>query len=410
MPKAVYNKHKMKKKRERQKTEKAATAAHSSQSLHKAKKYEQKKRGQRRFAWGFLALAVFGSSSVLAIAALGNSIFQLKEVEIAKAPTAQLSSAGVKESTSVALPVTYYDQWSDLCVYDDGEKIEPERRQFEWTMCGYGERGIEQGLMTPGLGTAGYPVAVPGKNETNQGLDTDKWFDLVEGETEQESGTLQLRYNKDGATFTFGADDFYPMDGVEFSHEDAVNKDGHNHLFTMRFAVPFVVLANGGEQFTMTADDDTFVYVNGQLAVDMGGVHDPTTGIIAIDGEGRVMAKVEDNDWVDTGVKLNRDETATINVFHADRDAANSLIRLEFSGMNLMLQDGVQIASAEVANSPDGYAAPLGVSRVFDKDTTWGIVIAATIEGVLALVAVVLVMVAARYLVKVKVQREIEDL
>ena len=332
----VYNKHKMNKKREKQ------------------------ERGKWQMAWGISALLVFGCMMIGAVLAMKDSIFQLQEVEVAKAPTAQLASAGVKESTSVALPVKYYDQWSDLCEYDDGEKLQPEIRQFEWTLCGYNENELEQGLVLPELGPDGLPVAATGQKEANQAINMEKWFGLVEGETEEQSGTLQLRYDKDGAKFTFGADDFYPMEGVEFSKEDKANKDGHNRLFTMQFSVPFVALVNGGEQFTVTMDDDTFVFVNDRLVVDMGGVHDAMTGVMAIDDEGKVMAKVDDGGWKDSGVRLAPGEKATVEVFHADRDSKDSTIQLEFAGMNLMLDDGVQIANANKVD--DGYAAPLGVS------------------------------------------------
>ena len=354
-----------------------------------------------------VALGVFGVSAIVAMFGLGNSIKEIGDAEVAKSADALLASAGVNEDKTIALPVTYFDQKADECVdmYDTNARTELKSRQFEWISCDYYTKKLEQGLVESSLDENDLPVAKAGKLVTNRGLDFGKWFDAVEGESAEYVGTLQLKYTADEAKFEFLAPDFYPLDEAEFSASDEVNSDGHNHLFTMNFAVPFTVLKSGEETFEITADDDTFVFLDGKLVLDMGGVHEVTTGAVKIGADGRVFASVDNEDWQRTDVALTAGELATLKIFHADRDSSESELDLAFSQMNLALNEGTQIAANVTGENDPTYVGPLGETRVFAADATRSLMIIATIEGVVVIVAAVLLVSVARFVVKQKIEK-----
>ncbi len=42
----------------------------------------------------------------------------------------------------------------------------------------------------------------------------------------------------------------------------------------------------GGETFHYRGDDDVFVYINNQLVINLGGIHDPEIGDVVLDNLG----------------------------------------------------------------------------------------------------------------------------
>ena len=372
------------------------------------KNNQQKKSSRKDLVWifGGLSVVAFIVGLGLLFYGMSSTIDSIEQEAVSKAPEAILASAGMSEDKDVYMSVAYYDQREDECanLYDTNQKDVLEKRQFEWESCGYYNKELEKGLVDYDLGEDKLPVFRSGSTTANRGLGgTDRWFSAVDGKSASYIGALKLEYSARGAEFSFYNDEFYPIDKAEFSKGDQVNRDGHNHLFTMNFAVPITVLMDGHEALEITADDDTFVFMDDKLAIDLGGVHDAMSGQLIIHNDGEVYAATEGEELAYTGIKLVRDAGTMLRIFHADRDAAGSVFAVRLLGMNVTLVDtklaqkGVE-DSMQVAYDPTDptYEAPLGQSVVIKPDNTKGYIIMLTIEGAMVVVFAILLVLAAK--------------
>lgn len=368
-----------------------------------------KKIQKKARALSIVSLAVFVLATMVMVFALSRTVAEVREVAISREPDVLLANAGLKDAKDVSLQVSYFDQMADECVdmYDKTKSGMLEERQFGWRKCGYYNQQLEQGIVDYDLGSDYLPIAVGGNLIPNRGLtDLSRWYSEVEGKSREYTGIIKLNYDAEDATFNFYQKEFYPLDDVEYDKTEIVNNDGHNHLFTMRFMVPFTALLSGNESFSITADDDSFVFVGDKLVLDMGGIHDAMTGSLVIRENGEIYTSVNDVDYAYSGVNINKGDGSVVRIYHADRDEADSVFKVGFTGMNLGVvdakladggEDGVQIAYDP--NDPS-YVAPLGESSVVKPDTTRGYMIMVTIEGVAVVVLAVFVVLSARLLVK----------
>lgn len=377
----------------------------------KKKQRKGKKVNQFR-VFGAMSLVAFVAVLLFLMMGLGSTIGGIKEESISKSADVILANAGLNDDKDVFLSVMYYDQKQDECVglYDISREDELKKRQFGWSECGYYNNDIEKDLVDYELGNDHFPTFLAGKLIPNRGLDeADRWYQAVENKSASYFGTLGLKYEAEKAEFYFNRDEFYPIDEVKFSEGDVANQDGHNHLFTMSFAVPFTVLANGSEEFEITADDDTFVFVGDRLAIDLGGVHDAMTGSFSINEDGEVYAASGDEEQAYTGITLKGGDGAMVRIFHADRDSSSSVFGVKFTGMNISVVDSrlaSQNGGVQIAYDPTDptYEAPLGQSVVMKPDNSKGLMIMAMIEGVMVVVFAVLIVIAARIAIRRRMQ------
>ena len=367
-----------------------------------------KKRQKKSQALIISVLGFFGLVMLLSIFGLSKSVQQIDGEIIAREPEAILANAGVTDGTSVDLPVAYWDQKADGCVnlHDADVSSKLKNRQFGWTNCGYNYKQLEKGIVAYNLGKDYLPVAVGGKMIPNRGLSNmDRWVDSVDGKSKEYSGKIKLAYNADGgSSFSFASNDFYPLDDASFSASDSENKDGHNHLFTMNFAVPFTVMASGEEYYEVSADDDTFVFMGDELVLDMGGIHDATTGKVMINEQGEVYAAIDEEEMAFSGIRVNNGDSEMIRIFHADRDVDGSVFKIMLNNMSLNVvhselagANGVQVAYDP---SDPSYVAPLGESTVVRPDGTKGYIVMATAFGAVIIVLSVFVGILMRSLIK----------
>lgn len=280
---------------------------------------------------------------------VGELVVEMNENQV----NAILASADVKNDSAVSVPVLYYKQVKDECANLYSGDI--SGRQFEWSECGYYKRALEKELTEPILNAESLPVLKNGELLSNRSLaDFARWFHTVEGKSQVVASNLNLTYKSESASFVFESEKFEPV--------------GKNELFTMNLGVPVQVM--GGEKFAISADDDTWVYIDDKIVLDMGGVHGVMKGKFEIRENGEVYAAVENESPAYAGIKLNLDAPAIIRIFHANRDSAESVFEMKFDNTLLNVTDAVlaaddsSAAGTVVAYNPDDptYVPPLGES------------------------------------------------
>ena len=137
--------------------------------------------------------------------------------------------------------------------------------------------------------------------------------------------SLLLRRNSRG-NFEFTTNNYFPLNGRGFNDKIArsfwatTNRDPqffeNNYLFTSEISVNFTY--QGGEVFTFQGDDDVWVYINNQLAVDLGGVHPNLESSVNLDE----FASIH-------GLQIGN--TYPLHLFHAERQVTASTFRIETS-------------------------------------------------------------------------------
>ena len=109
----------------------------------------------------------------------------------------------------------------------------------------------------------------------------DQWYRDVPGVNRTEVDTLVVTPTQPDA-YVFDSNDFFPIDGRGWQRDGIEpNRNGHNFSFTSELRYWFTY--SGNEMLTFRGDDDVWVYINGHLAVDLGGVHSAETGSITLD-------------------------------------------------------------------------------------------------------------------------------
>jgi len=157
----------------------------------------------------------------------------------------------------------------------------------------------------PQLGSDGKPVYKEGGACFSSSSSFAEWFHDVAGVNQRETFRMEFVPQGNG-TYLYDNSSFFPIDKRGLADDN----HGHNYYFTMELHASFVY--HGGEHFKFRGDDDVWVFINGSLALDLGGIHTPLEGSVALDE-----------------LNLTRGAHATLDLFFAERQPFMSNFRVE---------------------------------------------------------------------------------
>lgn len=136
---------------------------------------------------------------------------------------------------------------------------------------------VDPGIVLPDLGPDKKPVyaGVDGNPTTTGQANFDMWYRDTPGVNQP--FPLDIPLTNEGGLFVYDNSEFFPIDGQGFGDEG----NPHNYHFTYEIHTEFAY--EGGEVFKFRGDDDVWVFINGALGIDLGGVHGPMEQTIDLD-------------------------------------------------------------------------------------------------------------------------------
>lgn len=187
-----------------------------------------------------------------------------------------------------------------------GRRVHQEYRDSE-------NRKISWCLYDPARGDTAGAFGAASNGAVTSAASFAQWFRDVPGWNLSTTWDMELTFLTSGpyaGSYAFETNDFfpfYPIDGELYGN----GPDEHNFYFTFEIVARFTYDASAGQFLRFKGDDDTWVFIDGQLAMDHGGITGSREYYVEFDRLG-----------------LTDGEEYTMSFFHAERKQPQSQFHL----------------------------------------------------------------------------------
>ncbi len=107
----------------------------------------------------------------------------------------------------------------------------------------------------------------------------DQWFDDVLGTNLSMINYMTMTLDKSTGIYRFATTEFHPIDNRLYGNEG----DLHNNFFTYSFTASFTYQSCTGQFFSFRGADDAWLFIDGRLVLDLGGIQPGTNQVVDVD-------------------------------------------------------------------------------------------------------------------------------
>jgi fibro-slime domain-containing protein len=191
--------------------------------------------------------------------------------------------------------------------------------------------GIDPGIVAPDLGADDKPVYAGGVATlgTHGMAHFDEWYRDAPGDGGSPAVNMTLAglpiplvpSPRAPGIYAYDNDAFFPIDGRLFGNQGRP----HNFDFTLELVAHFRYA--GGETFSFTSDDDSWVFLNRKLAVDLGGIHSAASASVNLDLQSQRLG-------------IAKGGTYAMHLFYAERHVVNAVLHIDVTAADFALCSG----------------------------------------------------------------------
>ena len=167
-------------------------------------------------------------------------------------------------------------------------------------------------------------------NQDTRNFDVyDGTFKIINDNHHEEGDENNIKFDSEGNPVVYGSPKdpgfmigFFPFDQYDNTRRDPnFDGNGYNHHFGMtmeaEFANPSKANVTNPITFEYSGDDDMWVFVDGKLVLDLGGIHEPAGGMIDFTN-GLVWTQDNGNDGY--SMEAVRAQLESLGVIHSDAE------------------------------------------------------------------------------------------